>query len=178
MPVSARTALVLGGSSGIGAATTRRLAADGWTVVVAARRLDRLGALSAVTRGIECLAVGAAELGDDSRSGIRLPHAAGHADPLRVQRLPEIVRELQRLRLRGQRGDLREDDDLATAQDARRSTGCDRVQQSLDRAVIRGRELGGGPLRRCQESDDDDPRLLEVPPHHLSDEPRTADLRG
>lgn len=50
MNTTPRTVLVTGASSGIGAATAQALAADGWHVIAAARRLERLRELG---EGIE-----------------------------------------------------------------------------------------------------------------------------
>ncbi len=80
--MSERTAVVTGASSGIGEATARRLAADGWRVLLVARREDRLKALSGELRDSAYLAVDLTEPEAPSRVRARVDELWGRLDLL------------------------------------------------------------------------------------------------
>jgi short-subunit dehydrogenase len=80
--MSERTAVVTGASSGIGEHTARRLARDGWLVLLVARREERLQALSSELRGSAHLAVDLTDEDAPSRVRARVDELWGRLDLL------------------------------------------------------------------------------------------------
>jgi uncharacterized protein len=80
--LSERTAVVTGASSGIGEQTARRLARDGWLVLLVARREERLRALADELRGASYLAVDLTDGDAPSRVRARVDELWGRLDLL------------------------------------------------------------------------------------------------
>lgn len=80
--MSERTAVVTGASSGIGEHTARRLARDGWLLLVVARREDRLRGLADELRGASYLAVDLTDADAPSRVRARAEELWGRLDLL------------------------------------------------------------------------------------------------
>ena len=78
-PSTSRVVLVVGASSGIGAATAQQLQANGWTVYAAARRIDRLQQLGA---GIRPLALDVADSANVATAISQVLGEAGQIDAL------------------------------------------------------------------------------------------------
>jgi uncharacterized protein len=80
--MSERTAVVTGASSGIGERTARRLARDGWRVMLVARREERLKVLADELRDSAYLAVDLTEADAPSRVSARVEELWGRLDLL------------------------------------------------------------------------------------------------
>jgi uncharacterized protein len=80
--MSERTAVVTGSSSGIGEHTARRLAGEGWRVLLVARRADRLEKLSEELRDSAYLAVDLTDADAPDRVRARVDELWGRLDLL------------------------------------------------------------------------------------------------